>query len=312
MKTNGTVKIRSLGGLVDAPLFYEWEQEVLGRKMKFALHPAAGRTKGFQSPLAISELSTGFDVQAVLLHPSSKRPLTTDSVTKLSAGVVKKLARAALYHLIFKKVGDYMFLDAMVGAQIQIAKIEGIQGVDMEKAEECMKELNTEFAKSAALTTDKQDGVYVPVIMPSSAHCLACEDSRVLTTTDKDHEGQPIEIACTECIPGGDDQYIPSPEEYAAAIADADKMNKNMASFGTIDVPSDWGSPTEEEWYEGLEPANKLAYLTGKREQLTTDSKELTKRATKADYDRIDDMDSEIRDIDAKIKELEAACSDNK
>ncbi|QBJ04506.1 hypothetical protein HOV23_gp067 [Pseudomonas phage Lana] len=201
MKAKGTVQVRTLAGLVDAPLFYEWEQEILGAKLKFALHTAAGHAKGFQAPLAISELGTGFDIKAVLLHPNSRHPLTTDSVVRLTSRDVKKLALAALHHLVYKKAGAYMFLDALVGAQIQVAKAAGIKGVDMEKLSETHQVLQAEFTKSAALTTDKLDGVHIPVVLPSSNHCLACEDSRVLTTTDKDHEGQPIEIACTECIP---------------------------------------------------------------------------------------------------------------
>lgn len=31
--------------------------------------------------------------------------------------------------------------------------------------------------------------------------------------------------------------YIPTPEEVAAALADADLMNENMRLYGTIDKP---------------------------------------------------------------------------
>lgn len=178
MKTKGKVQIRSLGGLVDAPLYYKWEQEILGAKLQFALHAAAGHAKGFQAPLAISELGTGFDVQAVLLHPNSRNPLTTNSVAALTSTAVKKIARAAIHHLVYRRVGAMMFLDSIVGAQMKVAKIEGM---DMDKVKQAYEELK--------------------VVLPSSPSCLACEDTKVLTTTDKDHEGQPIEVACTECIP---------------------------------------------------------------------------------------------------------------
>ena len=68
-----------------------------------------------------------------------------------------------------------------------------------------------------------------------------------------------------------------------------------------------WGSPTEEEWYEGLEPANKLDYLRSKLAERQAYSKALSAKATKTDYDRIDDIDNECREIEEKLKALEAS-----
>lgn len=293
MKTKGKVQIRSLGGLVDAPLYYKWEQEILGAKLQFALHAAAGHAKGFQAPLAISELGTGFDVQAVLLHPNSRHPLTTNSVAGLTSTAVKKIARAAIHHLIYRRVGAMMFLDSIVGAQMQVAKIEA--GPTYE-------------GHPDQLPPNK-----VPMVLPSSPSCLACEDTKVLTTTDKDHEGQPIEVACTECIPGGE-EYIPSPEEAATAMADADQMNRNLAKYGTIDSPpttaADWASPTEEEWFETLNTEQKLAHLVHKRDQTLESLKTYqTRGVAKSEYDRIDQLDDELVALNQQIAELGAPCS---
>lgn len=35
----------------------------------------------------------------------------------------------------------------------------------------------------------------------------------------------------------GDDPYIPTDDEAAEALADAEKMNENMRKYGTIDAP---------------------------------------------------------------------------
>lgn len=176
MKPTSKVQVRTLFGLVEAPCFYKWKQDVGGVEFEFAVHTASGYAKGFQAPLAISELGTGYDTKAVLLHPNSRNHITTDSVVPMKSRDVKKLARAAL-HTLLKRVGGIRFLHAMVGAQMQLAKVT----MDMDAAEKTHAELK--------------------VVMPTKAHCLACEDTKVLTTTDKDHEGQPIEVTCTECIP---------------------------------------------------------------------------------------------------------------
>jgi len=337
MKAKEKVQIRTLGGLADAPCFHQWKHSVGGIEFSFALHTAAGIHKGLDKPLAISELGTGFDVKAVLLHPNSRNPLTENSVKTMPSAQVKKIARAALYTLINKKVGPYRFLQAMVGAQMQVAKVDlskyEVQGTGTEtyrntEALDKLRGMGTPGTATFSTTATMEQRVILDQVIEGHAEpCAACEGTKVLTTTNLDHDGQPIEIACTECVPKGiggvgfrfdaamtpghpaAEQYLPTPEEAAATIADAEQINRNLAKYGTIDSPptavGDWASPTEEEWYESLDPENKLEYLRQKLAELQAASKTLSAKATKADYDRIDDIDSECRHIEAKIKELE-------
>lgn len=280
MKSQSKVQVRTIVGLVEAPCFYQWKQDVGGMEFEFALHIAAGHTKGFVAPLAISELGTGFDVKAVLLHPNSRKPLSSSTIQGLKSDQVKKIARAALHNLLYKKIGAGRFLQAMLGAQMQLSKIDlgkyevtgtgtetfrntealdklrgmGTPGVasftttatpeqvamldsvfgddqyipspeehaaamaDADQMNHNMRTYGTidapvdrqaarlkTFAGAYQAGLDKQ----VPVVLPTQANCLACEDTRVLTTTDKDHEGQPIEVACTECIPAPVEEVTP-------------------------------------------------------------------------------------------------------
>lgn len=272
MKAQTKVQVRTTAGLVDAPCYHQWKQNIAGMDFEFALHVAAGYAKGFVTPLAISELGTGYDIKATLTHPVSRAPLSTANIQGLKAAQVKGVAHAALHNLLHKKVGAGLFMRSLLGAQMQIAKVDLSQYEVKGDVPALVQHTITGEGK---------------VTFENSALLAGLREPAIANVTM---------------------DYTPSAEEAAAAIADAEQINRNLAKYGTIDSPpttaSDWGSPTEEEWYEGLEPENKLEYLTSKLEQLVKDSRELTKRATKADYDRIDDMDSDIRDIEAKIKAL--------
>ena len=223
MKAKEKVQIRTLGGMADAPCFHQWKHNVSGIEFSFALHTAAGVHKGLDKPLAISELGTGFDVKAVLLHPNSRNPLTENSVKTIPSAQVKKIARAALYALINKKVGPYRFLQAMVGAQMQVAKsslesmivpkddltnhqVSGTGTVTYRNTEALDKlaGLGTPGTATFSTTATLEQMVILDRVIEGHAEpCAACGGSKVLTTTDMDQEGQPLEIACTECIPGG-------------------------------------------------------------------------------------------------------------
>lgn len=239
MKAKTKVDVRTSVGLVQAPCFCQWTQHIGGMDFEFALHVAAGHTKGLVAPLAISELGTGFDTKAVVRHPKSGAPLTTANVQGLTSGDVKSVAKSALHNLIHKRVGAGRFLQAMLGAQMQLSKI------DLGKYE-YKGELGgpAGLATPATATisgtievTERNDALLDKLL--GTPQCLTCDDHRVVTTTDKDHEGNNIETACPACIPKAvDDEYIPSPEEYAQAMADAETMNDNMAKYGTIDAPA--------------------------------------------------------------------------
>lgn len=259
MKAQTKVDVRTSAGLVQAPCYCQWKQDIGGMEFEFALHIAAGHPKGFVAPLAISELGTGFDTKATVRHPKSGAPLTSANVQGLNSGDVKSVAKSALHNLIHKRVGAGRFLQAMLGAQMQLSKI------DLSKYEEG-GEATAGLAKpgTARITgtmKPEQAAILNQLLGPK---CLTCDDQRVVTTTDKDHEGNNIEMACPACIPKAielvetkvgdmavgfhmepgaavvdtDDEYIPSPEEYAAATEDALQMGRNMSKYGTIDIPT--------------------------------------------------------------------------
>lgn len=280
MKAQSKVDIRTPQGLVQAPCFHQWKQNIGGMEFEFALHIAAGHAKGFVAPLAISELGTGFDTKAVIRHPKSGAPLTSANVQGLNSADVKSVAKSALHNLIHRRIGAGRFLQAMLGAQMQLSKIDLSKYEEGGSATAGLAKPGTATASTTA--TQEQVAILDKMFGPK---CLTCDDHQVVTTTDKDHEGNNIEMACPACIP----KAIELPETKVSDMV----------------TQPDWGSPTEEEWYESLDLPGKLAHLVHKRAQLVNDSRELTKCATKADYDRIDDMDSEVRDIDAKIAELE-------
>lgn len=264
MKAQTKVDVRTPAGLVQAPCYCQWKQDIGGMEFEFALHIAAGHPKGFVAPLAISELGTGFDTKAVIRHPKSGAPLTSANVQGLNSGDVRSVAKSALHNLIHKRVGAGRFLQAMLGAQMQLSKI------DLSKYEEGGS-ATAGLAKPATATisgkaTPEQAAVLTKLIDGVMGVCDVCQGTKVVSTTDKDHEGNNIEITCPACIPKaielpetpvsemtggvgfrfdvamtpGDpacDEYIPSPEEHAQAMADADTMNDNMRKYGTIDKP---------------------------------------------------------------------------
>jgi hypothetical protein len=263
MKAKSVVQVRTTAGLVDAPCYHQWEQNIGGIDFKFALCVASGHTKGFQAPLAIYELSTGFNIKARLLHPNSHNPLTDKSAEALPSAKLKKLARAAFHRTIYILTGPERFLQAVLGAQMLIAKMEG--------------RIKPDPVVRPAIPYP------APVVMPTTAACLACEDTRVLTTTDLDHEGQPIEVACTECIPA------PLPLDHVVDSA-----------FNPVD------HLTEDEWFAGLDRHSQLDHLFHKRDQVSESLKGYQDKVlTKACIDRIDSLEDELATLNAHIAELE-------
>lgn len=303
MKPTMKVKVRTPAGLVDAPSYYQWKQVISGLDFVFTLHVASGNTEGFVAPLAISELETGFDTKATIRHPHTGVPLTSANIKTLKKRDVVGVARAALHHLIYRRVGATRFLQAMLGAQMQISKIDlskyavdvdtnlgqhNISGTMTEtfRNQEALDKLRGGLAEPGVAT---MTGTATPEQVEAlnqmfGSPCETCNGSKVVSTTDKDHEGNNIEITCPACIP----KAIQLPETKVSDMV----------------TQPDWGSPTEEEWYEGLEHSNKIEYLQSKLTERQAYSKELSAKATKADYDRIDDIDSECRDIEAKLKAL--------
>lgn len=191
MKAKSKVQVRTLAGLVDAPCFHQWKQDVGGMEFEFALHIAAGHAKGFVAPLAISELGKGFDVKAILLHPITRKPLSSSTIQGLKSDQVKKVARAALHNLLHKKVGAGRFLQAMLGAQMQLSKI------DLGKYEDKGGLAAPGTATFSTTATPEQ----IAVLDAMFGVCEVCNGTQVVATTDIDHEGNTVEDHCPACTP---------------------------------------------------------------------------------------------------------------
>ena len=333
MKAKTKVQVRTSAGLVDAPCFHQWKRHIGGMDFEFAMHIAAGHAKGFVAPLAISELETGFDTKATIYHPKTGAPLTSANIQGLKSSEVKAAAQAALHNLIHKRIGAGRFLQAMLGAQMQLSKIDlgkyAVSGTGTEtvRDQEALDKLRGGLAQPGVATmTGTATPEQVAVLQRMFGTCEVCNGSKVVSTTDVDHEGNHIEITCPACIPKAieltetkvsdmavgihmepyaaatdtDDQYIPSPEEAAAALEDADTMNKNMAKYGTIDAPAgDLLHPdtvlTEADLPSLRHQRDQLQILADQHGTMTGDT-------TEQDYEA---LAGEIADLDDKIANLE-------
>lgn len=208
MKAKTKVQIRTSAGLVDAPCFHQWKQHIGGMDFEFAMHIAAGHPKGFVAPLAISELETGFDTKSTIRHPKTGAPLTSSNVQGMKAGEVKKVAQAALHNLIHKRIGAGRFLQAMLGAQMQLSKIDlskyavGGTGTETFRDQEALDKLRGGLAQPGVATmTGTATPEQVAILDQMFGTCQVCNGSKVVSTTDVDHEGNHIEITCPACIP---------------------------------------------------------------------------------------------------------------
>jgi hypothetical protein len=197
MKAKSVVQVRTAAGLIDAPCYFQWKQQVGGMDFDFALCVESGHQKGFQAPLSIHELSTGFNIKAVMLHPNSRNPLTDISALGMPSHQVKKIARAAFHRKIFKEVGQFRFLQSVVSAQMLIAKQEGRISKEEAAAGVTMEGHSPEFG--AVQVTLK--GGLPKLGIREDGVCHVCDGTKVVSTTEKDHEGVHLETACPECIP---------------------------------------------------------------------------------------------------------------
>lgn len=112
MKPTGEVKILSEKGWETVPTLHRWTTRLGDSRtpVEFALHLS-------KSGLHISEVSTGCDTQAVVLHPRTGRRIVPDDLKKgrrgyLPGNEVRKLARSAL-HAHLTKISHQAFLRAV-------------------------------------------------------------------------------------------------------------------------------------------------------------------------------------------------------
>lgn len=203
MKRIESVKLSGLNGeRVDVVTFARWKKKIAGIEFSFALHLLPSFKVGLPNKLWISELGTGFNTLVVVKHPVSGQHMTDVMADKLGQSYVVRLAKSALHNQL-KTCGDSAFVDGLVRAEMLLAKQQRQREQELEHASQ------------------------VPY------RCEVCEDSGV--QAEQGADGGLLAVACKSC---GAEPYIPSPEEYAADLADAEKMNHNMRTFGTIDAPS--------------------------------------------------------------------------
>lgn len=203
MKRIESVKLSGLNGeRVDVVTFARWKKKIAGIEFSFALHLLPSFKVGLPNKLWISELGTGFNTLVVVKHPVSGQHMTDVMADKLGQSYVVRLAKSALHNRL-KRCGDSAFVDGLVRAEMLLAKQQRQREQELEHASQ------------------------VPY------RCEVCEDSGV--QAEQGADGGLLAVACKSC---GGEPYVPSPEEAAAALADAEKMNHNMRTFGTIDAPS--------------------------------------------------------------------------
>ena len=291
MKPTMKVKVRTPAGLVDAPSYYQWKQVISGLDFVFTLHVASGNTEGFVAPLAISELETGFDTKATIRHPHTGVPLTSANIKTLKKRDVVGVARAALHHLIYRRVGATRFLQAMLGAQMQISKIDlGKYAVDVDtnlgqhsitgtitetfRNEEALDKLRGGLAEPGVATmTGTATPEQVEALNKMFGTCGVCDGSKVVSTTDKDHEGNNIEITCPACIP----KAIQLPETKVGDLLHPDTVL------------------TEDDLPSLRHQRDQLQILADQHGTMTGDT-------TEQDYEA---LAGEIADLDDKIANLE-------
>lgn len=216
MKSTSTVQVRTPAGLVDAPSYYQWKQGIGGMDFVFTLHIAAGHPKGFVAPLAISELETGFDTKATIRHPKTGAQMISANIQGLKSNEVAGIARAALHNLIHKRIGAGRFLQAMLGAQMQINKVQPApekteaaleqfsisgEGTVTYRNTEALDKLRGLGTPGTATITGTATPEQVALLEQMFGTCEVCGGSKVVSTTDVDHEGNNIEITCPACIP---------------------------------------------------------------------------------------------------------------
>lgn len=241
------IKIATSEGLKEVPALHLWSQNIMGHDFQFALHATANGAKGFERRLAISELSTGFDIRAKILHPKSRMELTVNSSAGIKRSELKKLAHAAAYNLVRTIGGNEFvkaFLDARLSLALRGAKIQEFNTAGIKpEASGPSDTFSPPEVKMNFQASTKDMGILERI----AAACAACNGSQVVATTEKDHEGNAIETTCPACISKAIElAETPVSEMLASLKARLDALNDVAAQHGTMT-----GDTTEQD-YEDL------------------------------------------------------------
>ena len=195
------ISIVTSAGTLEVPAIHIWSQEIMGTPFRFALHATGSGSKGFERRLAVSELSTGFDIKVRMLHPKSRLELTVNSSAGVKRNELKKIARAATHNLL-RTIGPGTFVKAILDARLSLvmrsAKVQEFATAGIE-AEPTGAGIDLSDPVSGTITgrATPEQAEFLGKLM---ATCETCNGSQVVSTTDIDHEGNNIETTCPACI----------------------------------------------------------------------------------------------------------------
>lgn len=118
MKAEKILQARTVSGMVEAKAFHIWHENVEGATITLGLHVSPSQP----DQLMISELSTGFCIDANIMRPGTLEQLTVAQAKAMPGKLVRRQCRTAFHHLL-KKRGSMNFLRSVADAQIKVAKI---------------------------------------------------------------------------------------------------------------------------------------------------------------------------------------------
>lgn len=189
MKRIESVKLSGINGeRVDVVTFARWKKMIAGIEFSFALHLLPSFKVGLPNKLWISELGTGFNTLVMVKHPVSGQHMTDVMADKLGQSYVVRLAKSALHNQL-KACGDGAFIDGLVRAEMLLAKQQRERELDNAAQVSC--EACEDTGMQAVLDGDGSI---------KAVDCQVCLDSKVVATTEVDHEGNNVEARCPECV----------------------------------------------------------------------------------------------------------------
>lgn len=326
------VTVTTTKGALEVEALHVWTQSILGAQFSFALHPAGVVARGFDVPLAISELSTGFDTKAVMLHPKNRTVLSINAIKGMPRAELKSRARAALHNLL-KRVGEDRFVKAALGARIQVEMARASAGEESASifmpGTARMSEPATATISGTIEATERNEKLLDQLFNS----CEVCDGSKVVSTTEKDHEGNNVEAACPACIPKSvgfnanldvTQAEAEEPDEEIAAAKAAGKCGECHACYagyheqckgkdfdwgkelGADEAQADAATMNDNMAKYGTIDVPKLEQLKKRRDELQDRYNQhgtMTGDTTEQD---IDDLATDIAEIEEQITALEA------
>lgn len=294
MKRIESVKLSGINGeRVDVVTFARWKKQIAGLEFSFALHLLPSFKVGFPNKLWISELGTGFNTLVVIKHPVSGQHMTDTMAEKFGQSFVVKLAKSALHNTL-KRYGDSAFVDGLVRAEMLLAKQQRQKEVSKVNCEVCedtgvQAELGADggllavACKACGGVEAKDTGKVTHSIRDfanvEGVRCETCLDSKAVCTTEKDHEGQPIEAECPVCV------------TKSAGIAEPARANVKM-EYVKCPVGDEWDKMCLDTLHE------RRSRLQERADQHGTMTGDTSEGEYSEICEEIDDLNEQIHDLE--------------